>query len=76
MRWQPFYGFKTGLNQQQWDALSTDEQREALRGSGNRSKEPVEITDEPELLTERLAFPVRVVSKIDLDRMPLFELYL
>ena len=77
MRWQPFYQFKTGLDQQQWDTLSTSEQRQALRGSSKEKPKPevVEDSGEEYLIVRSFAFRVRLVSVDELGKMPVFEMY-
>jgi hypothetical protein len=77
MQWQPFYQFKTGLDQQQWGTLSTSEQREALRGSSKGKPKPEVVEDggEEYLIARTFAFPVRLVSADELGKMPVFEMY-
>ena len=58
----------------------TAEQKEIYAASGKKrkpAKPPAgESADEPELLTERVAFPIRVVSRMELAAMPVFEMFL
>jgi hypothetical protein len=77
MRWQPFYQFKTGLDQQQWDVLSTSEQRRRLRGSGkcNRKQSEVQSDENKEISWLPTLFPIRVVSRTELETLSRFELY-
>ena len=77
MPWQPFYEFKTGLNQQQWDALSAPGQHEALRGSGkhNRDQSVVQNNGDKEPSWLPTLLPVRVVAREELRKMPRFDLY-
>lgn len=77
MKWQPFYQFKSGLNQQQWDALSPSEQREVLRGSGrhNREQSIVQGDEEKEVSWLPTLFPIRVVSRTEFEALPRFELF-
>jgi hypothetical protein len=80
MRWSPYVEFRCGHDQESWERLTAEEQKEIYAASGNRNKPAktpaVEIADEPELFTERIAFPIRVVSRAELTAMPVFEMFL
>lgn len=74
MRWQPYYQFKTGLDELQCDALSTLEQREPLRGAKSGKAKQAKAPEEPdEFVVERCSLPVRLVSAEALSQMPRYR---
>jgi hypothetical protein len=76
MRWQPFYGFKTGLDQAAWDRLSTSEQRTLLSNAGKSRKGkryPAPEEPQDEITIERFSLPIRTVSREELARMPRYR---
>ena len=76
--YSPFVGFRTGLSEPEWLALSDIQPKEAfyeLRGSGEnaRPRKPEtcpDVHNEPTL--EPLQLPVRLMDKTDFDALPTF----
>jgi hypothetical protein len=79
LRFQPYYGFLSGLDGQAWNRLSTSEQRELLKRSKLRKGKrlPVQEEEEPEggLVIERFSLPTRAITKEELARMPRYQHY-
>lgn len=76
MRFQPYYGFVTGLHQVAWDRLSASEQRDLLkRGKSRKGKRPPapEEESQDEIVLEPLSLPIRAIPKEELDQMPQYR---
>jgi hypothetical protein len=76
MKWQPFIQFRCGHDQESWERLTPEEQKAAYRASGKRRKvlsSIVEDQGDPIAVEEQSSLPIRLVTKAEFERMPVYQ---
>jgi hypothetical protein len=75
LRFQPYYGYLTGLSESEWNELTPDEHRELIRASKRKTK-PVVVEDRDRdsiAVEEKSSLEIRYVSRTELDEMPTYQ---
>jgi hypothetical protein len=81
MNWSPYIEFRCGHDQENWDRLTPEQQKDAYRATGKQRRTEanpliVHYDEDKEISWLPAQFPIRTVHQSELDVMPVFQMYL